>query len=150
VDRQPFEIQDSRRAHCSPEVLLDQILRPATWPEWQSEILSVEGPERLAAGDAVLGDAKLLGFRVEGRTTATEVTGESFAHDVIVGVRMKVRYIVERDGDGTRVTHRMESRLPRGFAGGVLSVLLRWRLRRMQKMLLDDLVARCDPVRGGG
>lgn len=123
--------------------MLDHILRPATWPEWQSEILSVEGPERLVPGDAVLGDAKLLGFKVEGRSTSIEVASDAFVQDVIVGVRMRVRYTVERDGDGARVTHRLESRLPRGIAGSLLSVLLRWRLRKMQKMLLDDLVEGC-------
>jgi hypothetical protein len=97
----------------------------------------------LAPGDAVLGDAKLLGFLVEGRSTTLEVSSDSFAHDVIVGVRMRVRYTLERDGDGVRVTHRLESRLPRGIAGSVLSVFLKWRLRKMQRMLLDDLIARC-------
>ena len=139
--RRPFQIEDSRHAECAPEVVLDRILTPATWPEWQSEILRVEGPEKLSAGEAVLGDAKLLGFKVEGRSTALEVTPDALAQDVIVGVRMRIRYTVERDGDGARVTHRLESDLPRGVAGGVLSLFLRWRLRRMQKMLLDDLVA---------
>lgn len=134
---------DSRRADCAPEVVLDRILTPATWPEWQSEILRVEGPDRLAPGDAVLGDAKLLGFKVEGRSTSVAVSSDSFVQDVIVGVRMRVRYTVERDGDGARVTHRLESNLPRGLAGSVLSVLLRWRLRKMQRMLLDDLIASC-------
>lgn len=138
-----FEIEDSRHAACPPGRVLARILSPSTWPEWQSEILAVEGPERLQTGDVVHGDAKLLGFEVEGHSSSLEVTPDSFLEDVIVGVRMRVRYSVEADGDGTRVTHRLESRLPTGIAGRVLSLLLRWRLRKMQARLLEDLVAQC-------
>jgi hypothetical protein len=141
VRRRTFEIEDSRHADSPPEIVLERILTPATWPDWQSEILAVQGPDRLSEGDAVLGDAQLLGFKVEGRSTSLEITPDSYAQDVIVGVRMRVRYTVSPDGSGTRVTHRLESDLPRGVAGGVLSMLLRWRLRRMQRTLLDDLVA---------
>jgi hypothetical protein len=139
-----YEIEESRHARCAPEVVLDQILTPATWPQWQSEILSVEGPERVDTGDVVRGDARLLGFDVEGHSTTLEVTPDSYFEDVIVGVRMRVRYTVSKDGDGTRVTHRMESDLPRGIAGGLLSLFLRRRLRRMQATLLNDLVSRCE------
>jgi hypothetical protein len=140
VTDRPFEIEDSRHADCSPEALLDVILTPATWPEWQSEILSVEGPDRVAKNDVVRGDARLLGFEVEGHSTSLDVTGDSYLEDVIVGVRMRVRYSVTPDGEGSRVTHRLESRLPSGVAGRVLALFLRWRLRRMQATLLDDLV----------
>ena len=150
VEHQQFEIEETRRAPCPPEAVLDQILTPATWPEWQSEILRVEGPERLAPGDAVLGDARLLGFRVEGRSTSVEVSSDSFAHDVIVGVRMKVRYTVQPDGGGAQVTHHLETNLPGGVAGRLLSLFLTWRLRRMQTKLLDDLVTRCDEGIGAG
>lgn len=139
-----FEIEDSRHANCPPETVLNRILTPASWPEWQSEIIRVEGPARLQPKDVVTGDAKLLGFHVEGHSTSLEVTPDSFMEDVIVGVRMRVRYSVAPDGDGARVTHHLESRLPGGVAGKILSLFLRWRLRKMQKMLLDDLVRQCD------
>ena len=111
-----------------PEVVLERILTPATWPEWQSEILRVEGPERLSEGDVVLGDAQAS--RLRGRRPQHLAGGHSrlLLEDVIVGVRMRVRYTVSPDGNGTRVTHRLESDLPRGVAGRVLSVFLRWRL----------------------
>ena len=144
MPKQRFEIEDSRRAECPPDAVLGRILAPATWPGWQSEILGVEGPERLTQGDVVTGEAKLLGFQVEGHSTSLEVTPDSFLEDVIVGVRMRVRYSVVPEGNGSRVTHRLESDLPRGAAGSVLSLFLKWRLRRMQKMLLVDLVRACE------
>jgi Polyketide cyclase / dehydrase and lipid transport len=140
VKRERFVIEDSRRAPSSPETILNRIASPVTWPDWQSEILSVEGPERVREGDVVHGDAKLLGFQVEGHSSILEVTPDSLFEDVIVGVRMRIRYEVVPDGDGAVVTHRLESDLPRGVAGRVLAVLLKWRLRKMQSMLLDDLV----------
>lgn len=135
-----FEIEASRIAHCAPEQVLNRILRPATWPEWQSEILSVEGPERVHEDAVVRGDARLLGFNVEGHSTSLEVTDNSYLEDVIVGVRMRVRYTVTGEGEGSRVTHHLVSDLPTGIAGSVLSVFLKWRLRKMQRMLLADLV----------
>lgn len=136
----PFVIEDSRHAAAPPGVVLGRVLAPATWPEWQSEILSAEGPEKLAPGDVVRGRAKLLGFEVEGHSTSIEVTDDAYVEDVIVGVRMRIRYSIQKEGDGSRVTHRMESDLPRGVSGRVLSFLLKRRLRRMQAYLLDELV----------
>lgn len=145
-----FAIEGARRADCGPDELLTRILTPQTWPSWQSEILRVEGPARLAPGDVVTGDAKLLGFEVEGRSTALEVAADAFEEDVIVGVRMRVRYEVARNGRGAQVSHHLETKLPRGAAGRVLAFLLKWRLRRMQRRLLDDLVAGCERGRGSG
>lgn len=138
----PFVIEDSRHATAPPEVVLRRVLAPATWPEWQSEIVSTDGPEKLGPGDVVRGHAKLLGFEVEGHSTSIEVTDDAYVEDVIVGVRMRVRYSIAKEGDGSRVTHRMESHLPRGISGRVLALLLRRRLRRMQAYLLDELVRR--------
>lgn len=138
--RHRFEIEDSRHADCAPAVLLEKIRAPATWPAWQSEILSIQGPRIVETGDVVRGEAKLLGFRVEGHSTSLEATEESYLEDVIVGVRMRIRYSVVADGDGSRVTHRLESDLPQGMAGRVLAILLRRRLRKMQSALLDELV----------
>ncbi len=120
---------------------MERIRTPRTWPQWQSEIVSVEGPERLAEGDVVEGRARLLGFDVRGKTTATAVREDRFDEDVIVGVRMQISYRTERRPDGTVVTHRMTADLPAGLAGKVLSWLLAWRLRKMQSVLLRRL---CD------
>ena len=149
MSRHDFQIEDSRHARCAPQAVLGRILTPASWPEWQSEILRVDGPDHLAPTDVVRGDAKLLGFHVEGHSTTLEVTPQSFTEDVIVGVRMKVRYSVTPDGAGTRITHHLESKLPSGLAGRVLSLFLRWRLRKMQAMLLNDLVRQCEAAGGG-
>jgi hypothetical protein len=140
VSQRRFEIEDSRRAPAAPDVLLARILTPETWPDWQSEILSVAGPPKVEKDDVVRGRAKLLGFEVEGHSTTLEVTSDSYLEDVIVGVRMRVRYSVAPNGSGSMVTHRLESELPRGIAGSILAFLLRRRLRRMQARLLEDLV----------
>lgn len=116
-----------------------RITTPRTWPEWQSEIVTAEGPERLAEGDVVEGRARLLGFDVRGKSTAHVVTAESFDEDVIVGVRMRVTYRVAPEAGGTVITHHMKADLPAGIAGTVLSWLLAWRLKKMQWMLLDRL-----------
>ena len=42
------------------------IVDPATWPEWQSEIVETIGDAPLGEGDRVEGRAELLGFEVNG------------------------------------------------------------------------------------
>lgn len=115
------------------------VRRPATWPEWQSEIVAVDGSQILDEGDVVDGDARLLGFDVTGRSTVLKVAGDAFEEDVIVGVRMRVSYRVTPTASGSTITHRIKADLPSGIAGSVLSLLLGWRLKRMQKSLLAAL-----------
>lgn len=134
-----FEIEHSVQTRATPDTVMRRITMPATWPQWQSEIVTAEGPERLAEGDVVEGRARLLGFDVRGKTTATRVTQEVFEEDVIVGVRMQVSYRAGPGRSGSVVTHRMKAHLPAGIAGTVLSWLLAWRLRKMQVMLLERL-----------
>ncbi|MGH2806541.1 MAG: SRPBCC family protein [Actinomycetota bacterium] len=135
-----FEISHSRDADCSPDLLIKRILDPATWPEWQPEILSTEASGPLAQGSTVNGRARLLGFVVDGRST-TAATGDHYhEEDVIVGVRMRVHYEVEETPRGARVTRRLTAYLPGGFSGRVLSFFLKRRLRSMQVGVLESLV----------
>ena len=120
------------------------ILDATSWPRWQPEIVSTEGPRRVSPGDVVRGHARMLGFHVEGHSTAADVARDGFEEDVIVGVRMRVRYQVTPDGDGARVTHRLTSELPRGIFGRILSFSLRWRLRAMQRAALRELVTQSE------
>lgn len=126
---------------ASAETALGQLRDPATWPAWQSEITRAEGPAPLQEGDHVIGDANMLGFAVGGRADVVAAGDGEVEHDVIVGIRMNVRYTLEPAGDGWVLTHRLIAELPRGLSGRVLSVFLKRRLRRMQKKLLDDLAA---------
>lgn len=116
-----------------------RILRPRTWPAWQSEIVSVDGPEHLEKGSIVDGAARLLGFDVTGRSITTHVGEDLFEEDVIVGVRMRVTYRVGQRDEGSTITHQMSADLPSGLAGSVLSLFLAWRLRKMQHALLERL-----------
>lgn len=116
-----------------------RVAAPSTWPEWQSEILSTEGPERARAGDVVEGRARLLGFDVHGRSAAVEADEEIFFEDVIVGVRMRIRYTVMPDGSGSVIAHHMKADLPAGPLGRLLSVFLARRLKKMQSELLERL-----------
>lgn len=134
-----FEIERSVETRASADVVIRRVLTPSTWPEWQSEIVTAEGPERLAEGDVVEGRARLLGFDVRGRSTATGVAQDAFEEDVIVGVRMRISYRAQPRRGGSIVTHRMQADLPAGAAGTVLSWLLARRLRRMQVTLLERL-----------
>jgi hypothetical protein len=143
-DRNLYRIEDSIEASCGPEPLMRKILGPRTWPDWQSEIVRAEGPDLIEEGDQVTGDARLVGFKVQGRSDAHVVANDLFIEDVIVGVRMIVTYQVRPTPHGAVVTRSIEADLPRGIAGSVLSVLLRAKLRRMQKKLLRDLVAQAE------
>lgn len=137
-----FETEAFRTLKASHPEILGQLAVPATWPEWQSEIVSTSGPERVRVGDVVSGKASMLGFEVDGRATAAEVSDEAIEQDVFVGVRMRVRYVLTPTPEGIRITHRLTADLPSGFAGRFLSFFLRRRLRSMQQDLLENLVQR--------
>ena len=81
----------------------------------------------------------MLGFDVQGQSTIITSDPTLFVEDVIVGVRMQVVYRVEEDGSGCLITRRLEAELPGGWAGRVLGVFLRIRLRTMQKKVLETL-----------
>jgi hypothetical protein len=133
-----LEIEASTRVD-SPQVVMDRVRRPSTWPEWQSEIVTTEGPDELGVGDHVTGDARMLGFLVGGRADVSEVDEKGLQQDVIVGIRMKVAYSIAREGADWVVTHRLVADLPRGLSGRVLSFFLTRRLRKMQQELLVSL-----------
>ncbi len=70
-----------------------------------------------AEGDTVTGradHARFRGPRVE--QGDLDATG-GFEEDAVVGLRMRVRYTIEDDGDGVVVTHDLETDLPEGLAG---------------------------------
>jgi Polyketide cyclase / dehydrase and lipid transport len=137
-----YTISSRRRLEMSAGELRHLITHPETWPEWQTEIESAEGPEELTEGATVEGDARMLGFRVKGHADMDRVEETTISHQVIVGVKMQVRYDLEPDGDGVVVTHTLTADMPEGLAGKVLSILLRRRLRTMQRKLLDNLAER--------
>ena len=121
---------------------MDLLLDPSTWSRWQPEVLSAEGAGRLSKGDQVRGRARLLGLEnVQGRSLAVEVGEGCFEEDTVVGLGMRVRYEVKPGPTGCVVTHRLESDLLSGLAGRVLSMLLRVRLRKMQRDTLEQLVS---------
>ena len=139
-----FVVESSRRMTGSGREVMQHVVRPRTWPVWQPEILSARGPEILRTGAVVEGHAKLLGFHVQGQSRAVEVQEEVFEEDVIVGVRMRVRYEVREGDQDVVVTRRLESELPGGVSGRLLSFFLRRRLRRMQSKVLDNLVGQAE------
>lgn len=139
-----FVTTRSKSARCAPEAILGLVKRPATWPDWQQEILSTEGPNVLEAGDVATGQASMLGFNVRGQAVAQRSTERAFSHFVVVGVGMTVSYEVEETSAGVEVTHRIESDLPTGLLGTLLSFFLKRRLRRMQSKLIDALVIQAE------
>lgn len=138
-------IEVSRIARCEPETVMELVRDPKTWPRWQPEIVSTEGPAPLKEGDDVYGHAEMLGFDVEGHSKSISVTADAFEEDVIVGVRMRIVYEVSRDDSGsTVVTRRLSAQLPGGFAGRILSIFLKRRLTRMQDGVVEELVRQAE------
>ncbi|MDQ4024141.1 MAG: SRPBCC family protein [Actinomycetota bacterium] len=135
------DIEVSRAASCDPESVIALVRDPKTWPRWQPEILSTQGPAPLEPGDDVYGHASMLGFRVEGHSKTIAVGEGTYEEDVVVGVRMRIVYRARRDGDGrTVVTRRLSALLPGGVAGRLLSFFLKRRLTAMQNGVVDELV----------
>ena len=81
----------------------------------------------------------MLGFDVDGQSVALRVESGQFEESVVVGVGMHIIYTLEVTPEGTRITHRLTSQLPRGFLGSILSIFLRRRFRKMQRELLERL-----------
>ena len=123
---------------------MSRVLDPSTWPEWQPEIISMSPSRTIAEGDSVEGRARLLGFVVDGRSSAVSVGEDTFEEDVIVGVRMRVRYSVTPAPEGTRITRRLTADLPAGFSGRILSFFLKRRLRKMQRGVLETLTRQAE------
>ncbi len=135
-----FEVEHAREAKCAPEQVIGRILDPSTWPSWQPEIISTEAPSPPERGRTVDGRARMLGFVMDGRSTAISTDGGLFEEDVIVGVRLRVRYELRPSDGGVIVIRRLTASLPRGISGRILSFFLKWRLKRMQGAVLDELV----------
>jgi hypothetical protein len=140
----PFETRAQRRTRCAPEAVIARIRDASTWPGWQPEIVSAEGPRALSTGDVVRGRAEMLGFHVDGHSTTTGADSTHYEEDVVVGVRMRLRYEVEPTADGALVTALLFADLPGGLAGRLVSFFLRWRLGHMQRAALKRLVAQSE------
>lgn len=138
-------IEVSHVARCEPDAVLELVRDPKTWPRWQPEIVSTDGPVPLEEGDDVYGHAEMLGFRVEGHSKTVAASADAYEEDVIVGVRMRIVYEVARDASGnTVVTRRLSALMPGGVAGRVLSFFLKRRLTRMQNGVVEALVRQAE------
>ena len=142
--RRSFAIERSVTVRSPAERVMGHLLDAGEWPAWQPEIISTQGPERIESGDVVSGRAQMLGFDVDGRSVAVEVSDGVFEEDVVVGVAMRVRYEVTPAPNGCVVTHRLESLLPGGVAGRLVAFLLRGRLRKMQRTAVERLAAQSE------
>jgi hypothetical protein len=140
--RKTLSLARSKVADAHPEAIMALLLDPSSWPRWQPEIGSAEGPRPLSTGDVATGRANMLGFRVLGRSTTLDASDDFFEQDVIVGVRMRIRYEVERSGETSLITHKLDCDLPSGILGRILSFFLVPRLKRLQETALDQLASR--------
>jgi Polyketide cyclase / dehydrase and lipid transport len=140
-----IRLESHARTPSDPANVMAHLLDPSSWPAWQTEIIATNGPAPLGRGDVVTGTARMLGFDgVQGRSVAVDVGEAVFEEDVVVGIGMRIRYEVKADGNGSRVIHRLESDLPRGFSGRLLSFMLRRRLKGLQKRALQLLVMQAE------
>ena len=94
----------------------------------------------MASGDVARGKAQMLGFHVDGHATAVDVGTAYFEQDVIVGIRMGIRYELKRIEGGTMITHTLRAEMPTGISGRILALFLRRRLRWLQRTALENLV----------
>jgi hypothetical protein len=139
AELQTYTTVSSRPAAATADDVMSQLRTPVNRERWQSEIVWMRGPDVLNPGDSVEGLATMLGFLVEGRATTTGLGPRHYEEDVVVGVRMKIRFDITPSTDGVLVKHTLEAPLPSGIAGRVLSAFLRRRLRRMQRDSLENL-----------
>ena len=146
MDRKRFVTERSIMSPTRPDALMARIRTPASWPEWQSEILATEGPAWADEGDVVAGKASMLGFEVDGQSHTVKANDTEYIEDVVVGVGMRVVYSVEETATGSRLTHRLECDLPGGPLGTVLSFFLRRRFVKMERELLKRLAQTTDEV----
>jgi hypothetical protein len=135
-----FELSGSRLAACEPERILGLVADATKWPAWQPEIKSIDGPSAMTSGDVARGKAHMLGFHVDGHATAVDVGGSYIEQDVIVGIRMGIRYEVKPIEGGAMITHTLNAQMPSGISGRILAVFLRRRLRWLQRTALENLV----------
>ena len=94
----------------------------------------------MTSGDVARGKAHMLGFHVDGHATAVDVGGSYIEQDVIVGIRMGIRYEVKPIEGGAMITHTLNAQMPSGISGRILAVFLRRRLRWLQRTALENLV----------
>lgn len=139
-----FHTERSTVARADPARVADLISDPSTWPSWQSEILRTGGPARIEVGTVVDGRAAMMGFEVDGTNRTIRLEDAVIEQAAVVGVGMTITYTLEPDSDGVRITHRLTSDLPAGALGRVLSFFLARRLKRMQRDLLEGLVAQVE------
>lgn len=127
-----------------PARILELITSPATWPTWQPEILETSGPERLETGSIVDGRASMMGFEVDGKNATLSLSSERVEHHAVVGVGMRITYEIETTPEGSKLTHRLDSNLPSGPLGSLLSFFLRARLRKMQREVVKNLARQAE------
>ncbi len=147
--RARFSSRRQRFARASTAEVMRLIVSPHERPRWQPEIVAMEGPDLLARGDVQEGRARMLGFDVDGKSTALVVERDRFEEDVIVGVRMRVSYKVEPAPDGVLIKHDVHAELPGGPMGTLLSVFLRRRLKKMQDEALRRLAVQAEASGAG-
>ena len=136
----------SLTAECVIRTRRENVMRliqdPWTWPRWVPEIVEINRVADSAPSEGGIdGRASMLGFEVDGHARVLQSQDDFFANEVTVGVRMAASYQVEETSVGCRVTHRFEVVAPGGPAGKVLGLMLRGRLRKMQRQLLRNLAA---------
>lgn len=139
-----FTLSGSRLASCEPATILALVGDATKWPSWQPEIKSIKGPTAMVSGDVARGKARMLGFHVDEHATAVDSGGDFFEQDVIVGVRMGIRYEVKHIEGGTMITHTLIAQMPSGISGRVLALFLRRRLRWLQRTALENLVVQSE------
>lgn len=154
-DPAPLELRADTVVPGAPEEVHALVADARTRSHWLTELRRVELPDAdEPAGPAAaelrsfVGEASLLFHRFVGRADVRHYQpGRLLEEDIVIGARVRSRWLFEPVGDGTRVAHTLLI----DFPGGPLGRLERWALgRRLGRLQRQSLTRLEDHVRASG
>jgi carbon monoxide dehydrogenase subunit G len=106
-------VEESTFVHRTPKEVFDFLARPANLPVWDNSIVDAEqiGHEAVGAGTRVKGTSKILGRRFDWVTeyAAYDPPRRLVSRSIEGRLHFTVTNTLEPEGDGTRLTWRVEA-----------------------------------------
>lgn len=106
-------VEESTFVHRAPREVFDFLARPANLPVWDNSIVDAaqDGDGPLGVGTRVRGTSKILGRRFDWVTEYTEYDPPRrlVSRSIEGSLHFTVTNTLEREGDGTRLTWRVEA-----------------------------------------
>ena len=138
-----MRIEHALHIDAPPERVWDALMDVERWPEFAPPFKRIE---RLEDGPLALGSSARVtphGFAGAVWTVTRFDEGRSFAWEApfMPGVRILADHVLERDGDGARLTDSLDVTGP---AAPVISALFGWMLRRNLRREMEGMKAFCE------